>query len=555
MRKHIQIGILQLVFLFAIGKAVAQEEPKIIKIIQAGGSTQDQFNFPGANILVKKEEIRVHLFHEGALIKSDVSYFYPKENFFRANGDVIFTQGDSLKMTCDQIEYDGTSKLAKAWGKVVLERPDMNLKTDTLFLDRANSQAFYNSFGTIEDEKRKLTSIRGIYFMDEKKYRFISRVKIDDPEYLLNSQRLDYYTESDKAFFYGKTTIVGEEYDIYCEKGAYDTQLQRGNFQENAVIFYDNKEIRGDSLYFENEKNYAAATNNISVIDTLNKSIINGHYGEIFKAKDSAIITRRALAVNIIDQDSLYIHADTLIATGPTEKKILRGYYDVRIFKTDLRGKSDSLHLDQSTGLIKLLKLPLSRKENQILTASQKNKKNPILWFGRSQMSGDKIFLTSDMETKKLDSLKIIGNSWIIERDSISDTGFNQIKGGVLDGLFKEGELREIDVSKNTEVVYYMYSDEDNELIGIDKTTCSRLKMVTRENQIEDITFFVSPDGNLFPDKDLPLNERKLEGFIWREDERPNTIQELFSKEDNQFQPTEIREVSIPEDFLQKIDK
>ena len=555
MRKHIQIGILQLVFLFAIGKAVAQEEPKIIKIIQAGGSTQDQFNFPGANILVKKEGIRVHLFHEGALIKSDVSYFYPKENFFRANGDVIFTQGDSLKMTCDQIEYDGTSKLAKAWGKVVLERPDMNLKTDTLFLDRANSKAFYNSFGTIEDEKRKLTSIRGIYFMDEKKYRFISRVKIDDPEYLLNSQRLDYYTESDKAFFYGKTTIVGEEYDIYCEKGAYDTQLQRGNFQENAVIFYDNKEIRGDSLYFENEKNYAAATNNISVIDTLNKSIINGHYGEIFKAKDSAIITRRALAVNIIDQDSLYIHADTLIATGPTEKKILRGYYDVRIFKTDLRGKSDSLHLDQSTGLIKLLKLPLSRKENQILTASQKNKKNPILWFGRSQMSGDKIFLTSDMETKKLDSLKIIGNSWIIERDSISDTGFNQIKGGVLDGLFKEGELREIDVSKNTEVVYYMYSDEDNELIGIDKTTCSRLKMVTKENQIEDITFFVSPDGNLFPDKDLPLNERKLEGFIWREDERPNTIQELFSKEDNQFQPTEIREVSIPEDFLQKIDE
>ena len=555
MRKHIQIGILQLVFLFAIGKGEAQEEPKIIKIIQAGGSTQDQFNFPGANILVKKEGIRVHLFHEGALIKSDVSYFYPKENFFRANGDVIFTQGDSLKMTCDQIEYDGTSKLAKAWGKVVLERPDMNLKTDTLFLDRANSKAFYNSFGTIEDEKRKLTSIRGIYFMDEKKYRFISRVKIDDPEYLLNSQRLDYYTESDKAFFYGKTTIVGEEYDIYCEKGAYDTQLQRGNFQENAVIFYDNKEIRGDSLYFENEKNYAAATNNISVIDTLNKSVINGHYGEIFKAKDSAIITRRALAVNIIDQDSLYIHADTLIATGPTEKKILRGYYDVRIFKTDLRGKSDSLHLDQSTGLIKLLKLPLSRKENQILTASQKNKKNPILWFGRSQMSGDKIFLTSDMETKKLDSLKIIGNSWIIERDSISDTGFNQIKGGVLDGLFKEGELREIDVSKNTEVVYYMYSDEDNELIGIDKTTCSRLKMVTRENQIEDITFFVSPDGNLFPDKDLPLNERKLEGFIWREDERPNTIQELFSKEDNQFQPTEIREVSIPEDFLQKIDE
>ena len=555
MRKNIQVGILQLIFLLAIGKVVAQEEPKIIKIIQAGGSTQDQFYFPGANILVKKEGIRVHLFHEGALIKSDISYFYAKENFFKAKGDVVFTQGDSLKMTCDQIEYDGSSKLAKAWGKVVLERPDMTLKTDTLYLDRANSEAFYNSFGTIVDEKRKLTSIRGIYFMNEKKYRFISRVRIDDPEYELKSQQLDYYTESDKAFFYGKTTIVGKEYDIFCEKGAYDTQLQRGNFQKNAVIFYDNKEIRGDSLYFENEKNYAAATNNVSVIDTLNKSVINGHYGEIFKAKDSAIITRRALAINIIDQDSLYIHADTLIATGPPEKKILRGYYDVRIFKTDLRGKSDSLHLDQSTGLIKLLKLPLSRKENQILSTSQKNKKNPILWFGKSQMSGDKIFLISDMKTKKLDSLKIVGNSWILERDSISETGFNQIKGGLLDGLFKDGKLSEIDVSKNTEVIYYMYSDEGNELIGIDKTTCSRLKMITKEKEIEDITFFVSPNGDLFPDKDLPINERKLDGFIWREDERPDTILELFSEEDNQFQPTEIKEMNVPEGFLEKIEE
>ena len=555
MIKNIHIGLLQLIFILAIGKSSAQEDPKIIEIIQAGGSTQDQFNYPGANILVKKEGVRVHLFHEGALIKSDVSYFYPEKNFFKANGDVVFTQGDTLKMTCDQIEYDGSSKLAKAWGKVVLQRPDMNLKTDTLYLDRANSKAFYNSFGTIVDEKRKLTSIRGIYFMDQKKYRFVSRVKIDDPEYILKSQQLDYFTESDKAFFFGKTTIVGEEYDIYCERGAYDTQLQKGNFQENAVIFYDNKEIRGDSLYFENEKNYAAATNHISIIDTLNKSVINGHYGEIFKAKDSAIITRRAMAINIIDQDSLYIHADPLIATGPSEKRILRGYYDVRVFKTDLRGKSDSLHLDQSTGLIKLLKLPMTRKENQILTISQKNAKNPILWFGKSQMSGDEIFLTSDMKTKKLDSLKIVGNSWIIEKDSISDTGFNQIKGGLLDGLFKEGELREIEVSKNTEVIYYMYSDEDNELIGIDKTTCSRLKMISRENQIEDITFFVSPDGNLFPDKDLPINDRKLEGFIWREVERPNTINDLFSEDDNQFQPTEIKEITIPEAFVEKIDE
>ena len=124
---------------------------------------------------------------------------------------MIFTQGDTLKMTCDYIEYDGSKKLAIAWGKVLLERPDMNLRTDTLYLDRLNSKAYFNTFGTILDEETTLTSNRGIYFMDLKKYRFTSSVKINDPEYQLKSQRLDYFTEIDRAFFYGKTSIKGEE--------------------------------------------------------------------------------------------------------------------------------------------------------------------------------------------------------------------------------------------------------------------------------------------------------------------------------------------------------
>ena len=552
MKKKLFFSVVNFVSIFWFNSLVAQEETKIIEIIQAGGSTQDQQKFPGANILVKKDNIRVHLFHDGALIKSNISYFYPKLNFFKANGNIIFTQGDTLKMTCDYIEYDGTKKLAKAWGSVLLNRGDVELKTDTLYLDRENSEAYYNTFGTILDEQTKLTSNRGIYFMNFKKYRFISDVKIDDPEYKLKSQQLDYFTESKMAFFHGKTSIIGKDYNIYCEIGSYNTKLQKGNFQKNAIILYNNKEIKGDSLYFDNEIDYAAATNNISIIDTLNKSVINGHYGEIFKARDSAIITQRALAVNIVDQDSLYIHADTLVATGPSEKRILRGYYDVRIFKSDLRGKSDSIHLNQKTGLIKMLKLPLTRKENQIFSESQKNARNPILWFGKSQMSGDKIFLTSDINTQKLDSLKIIGNSWIIEKDSLSETGFNQIKGVLLDGLFKNGELSEIEIAKNTEVIYYMYSDEDNELIGIDKTTCSRLMMITEDDQIKDITFFVSPDGELLPEKDLPINERKLKGFIWRDDERPKNISDLFSDEDKLFELRVIEKVQIPDAFRKK---
>ena len=524
----------RIVFIFiltAIISLKAQEE-KIIEIRQAGGSKQDQEAFPGANILFKNLDKRVILFHDGALIESDLAYFYAKENFFKATGDVVFTQGDSLRMTCNKIEYNGDTKITLAQGDVFLKRPDMSLKTEKLNIDRVKNEAFYNSKGVVIDSSSTLTSNQGVYFINKKKYRFKSNVIIDNPEYKVNSDQLDYYTELNQAYLFGDSKIIGDTYTIKCERGFYDLEREKGVFKKNATLYYDNKIIKGDSLYFESEKNYAAATKNISIVDSINNSIITGHYGEIFKDKDSAIITRRALAINIIDNDSLFIHADTLVATGPEERRILRAYYDVRILKSDLRGISDSLYLDESIGLTKLLSKPLSNQQEQIFTEADRNLNNPVLWFDKSQMSGNQIHLISNTETNKLDSLKILNNVFIIEKDSLSIDGYNQIKGGILDGNFKEGKLDNIFITKNTEMVYYLYNDEDLQLIGIDKTTCSALKMNFDNGEISNITFLVTPNGDVYPEDELPINERTLKGFTWRKNERPESVNDLFDNND-----------------------
>ena len=535
--------------------SLAAQEPKVIEIRQAGGSTQDQVQFPGANILFKNPEKRVLLFHEGALIESDLAYFYAEDNFFKATGQVVFTQGDSLRMTCNSIEYDGKTKTALAKGNVNLKRPDMSLKTERLNLDRISNEAFYNTKGVIIDSVSTLTSNQGRYFMDQKKYRFISNVTIDNPKYNVNSDQLDYYTELNQAYLFGNSKIKGEAYTIECERGFYDLERERGVFKKNATLYYDNKIIKGDSLYFESESDYAAATKNVSILDSLNNSIITGHYGEIFKAKDSAIITRRALAVNIIDKDSLFIHADTLVATGPEERRILRAFYDVRILKSDLRGRSDSLYLDESIGLTKLLNKPLSKQQEQVYTEADRNANNPVLWFDKSQMSGNQIRLISDTKTNKLDSLKINGNVFIIEKDTLSEEGYQQIKGGRLDGTFVESKLDNVVIKKNTEMVYYLYNDKDLELIGINKTTCSALKMYFEEGQISDITFLVEPLGDVFPENELPLNDRTLKGFVWRKEERPESLNDLFDENDRAEQFPEILKFKYPEKEQQEIPK
>ena len=542
-------GYVILLVIFSLSLTAQNSKiPKIIEIRQAGGSTQDQEKFPGANILFKTPNKRVKLFHEGALIESDKAYFYSKNNYFRAMGDVIFTQGDSLQMTCNTIEYDGKTKKAIAIGNVDLKKSDMTLKTEKLNLDRVNDKAFYNTKGIVVDSASTLTSQRGTYFMAENKYRFTSDVTILNPKYIVNSEQLDYFTDLKQAYLYGNSKIKGENYTIFCERGFYDMQREKGVFKENATLYYDDKIIKGDSLYFESEHDYASASKNVSIVDSINNSIITGHYAEIFKAKDSAIITRRAMAINIVDQDSLFIHADTLVATGPQDKRILRGYYDVRILKSDIRGRSDSLYLDQSIGLTKLLSRPLTNQQEQIFTEEDRNIANPVLWFGESQMSGDKIFLLSNLVTRKLDSLKITGNIFIIEKDSLSVDGYQQIKGGILNGAFKEGRLDNIVITKNTEMVYYLYNDEDLQLIGIDKTTCSALQMNFTDGQIEDITFLVSPNGDVYPEDELPLNDRTLKGFIWRITERPETIEDLFDEKDGENQFPEILSFNFPEE-------
>ena len=527
-------------FLILTFNSVYCQDQRIIEIIQAGKSIRNSIEYPGANILQKNNDIRVLLFHDGAKIESDLSYYYYNENSFKANGRVNFNQGDTLFLTSDYLEYDGTTKKAFAYGNVRLDRPDMLLETDTLYLDRNSNIAFYNSKGKIIDNENILRSKSGTYFMEQKKYLFKSNVTINNPEYVVNSEELEYFTDSNHTYFNDRTLITGIDYSILCNNGFYDTNRQKGFFRDNAIINYDGKIINGDSIFFENEKSYAAASYNVKINDTINSSIITGHFGEIFKEKDSAIVTKNALAVNIIKNDSLYIHSDTITFTGPDEQKILKGYYDVRILKSDVKGLSDSIHFNQKTGLIKLLKRPKDKKVTRNLTDEQKNKLNPVIWFDKSQITGDKIFLKSNMITEQLDSLIIRGNVFMSQKDSVVDSRFNQIKGEKLDGYFLDGKLDNIFVVKNSILLYYMYSDE-NEFIGMNKTLSSSILIKFLNNEISEVSFYKSPDGNVVSENKIIKNEMKLPGFIWRDSERPVTIRDLFSESDKRLDIIDIQ--------------
>ena len=488
-------------------------------------------DIPDATILTRDNSDQVHIKHKGIDMWCNKAIYYGKEDFIEAYGQVRIKQGDSIDMTSKYVEYSGKTQLAYASGDVVLIDPNSKLYTDILYFDRIKQQAFYNTNGrVVRDTSGVITSTIGRYYLNSKKYQFLNNVKLVNPEYVIDTDRLDFYTQSGYAFLFGPTTITSETSTIYCERGFYNTNNDTGYFVKKSRIDYDERIIKGDSMYFNRNTDFASATNNITVIDTLNKSTIKGHYAEVFRAKDSVFITKRALAITEQENDSLFVHSDTLMITGPPEERIVRGYYNAKMYKSDLSGKADSIHMNQKTGLTQLINFYDINAED-----SFSKRRHPVLWHHENQITGDSIHLISNNKTETLDSLKVFENAFVISKDTLG-TGYNQISGKRLNGLFVNNELSTIDVIKNAETIYYLRNSE-NELVGIDKSKSGSIKIWVSKNAIDELRKLNQIGGMTYPESDFPENERILQGFNWREEERPQSVDDLFSDDPNLILP------------------
>lgn len=477
----------------------------------------DEDLYPDAVLLTGN----VRVSHDGAVMFCNKAYLFKKENYIKAFGDVRMIQGDTITMTSTYAEYNGENKQAYASGNVVMSSPSSTLKTEVLNFNRNSQQAFYKTGGTITDKENTLVSQAGTYVIQQKMYQFRNAVTITNPKYIIKTNHLDYYENVGHAYLFGPSTITSEANYIYTEKGFYDTKKNFSHFVKNSYIKYNNRLIEGDSLYYDRNREFASATRNVKVTDSINNSIVKGHYGEVYRDKDSLMMTRRAVAMTLVEKDTLYIHGKKLIVTGKPENRVVRAFNNVRFFKIDMSGKCDSLHSDEKTGITKLIK-------------------NPVMWNFDNQMTGDIMHLISNKETEKLDSLKVLNNTFIASKDTIG-SGYNQVKGLNLYGKFRDNKLYEVDVVKNTEVIYYM-RNENQELIGINKSKSSSINMTLDGNQIDTLTFIKQIEGEIYPEAELPENARKLRGFVWRGDERIKTKEDIFPPEENEYEEKMIEE-------------
>ncbi len=468
----------------------------------------------GKNVFVLKGDVKLkhlntRMFCDSAILNRDSS-------LVNAFGSIHIIQNDTIHLFGNRLNYYGNEELAEVRGNVKLVNKEVILTTQFLDYDRRNDVAFYFNGGKIVDTTNVLTSSQGFYYARTGEVNFKDSVVLVNPDYTMNSDTLKYFTATEVVEIVGPTHIYSEQNTIYSENGFYDTRTDYARLLKNNFIDGGEQKLLGDTIYYDRKSGFGEVFSNMALEDTANNVIITGNYGHYNELTQEALATRRAVLMQIYQNDTLFLHADTLRADPipeEPESKLVRAFYRVKFFRPDLQGRCDSMVYD-------------------FRDSTNTFYHDPIIWAQGNQMTANTIKLFT--REQLLYKAEMTDNAFLISpEDSIH---FNQIKGRVMTGFFRDNDLYRIDVDGNGQTVYYPKDKEF--LIGVNRAEASSLTIFLDKRAVDTIVLHKKPSGNMNPPFLLNQEDQKLEGFQWFEAYRPKKMEDIFVFENIEAQRT-----------------
>jgi len=490
-----------------------------IDLLHADIAREDNFAAPDVEVLVGK----VKLLHGHMYMFCDSALIHKKTNSVEAFNHVRMTQGDTLFIYGDYLHYDGMSLLARLRGNVKLVNRKTTLLTDSLNYDRLLNLAYYYEGGTVLDANNILTSDWGEYSPTTKIAKFNHNVKLVNPKFVLTSDTLKYSTQTKVATILGPSTIVSSKNVIYSKRGHYNTVKDQGWLFDRSILTSGTKRMTGDSIYYDRKKGYGKAFHNVIMKDSVNKNMLTGHFCYYNEKTNSAYATRKALAIDYSQKDTMFVHADTLWTRTFNQKtdsmyRMMKGFHKVRIFRKDIQAVCDSLVYSTKDSCLTMYK-------------------DPIMWNSNQQVLGEVIHAYFNDSTIKW--AHVINQALTVERmDSIH---YNQIAGKEIKAYFKNKQLDKADVISNVEVVYYPL-DKDSTMMFMNTSETSLLNLYMQDKKINKMVMSPQSTGVLYPMEQLPEDKMRLANFAWFDYIRPKSKNDLFvwipKKADQQLKST-----------------
>ena len=487
-------------------RKVQKTEDNRVYIIHSDMLSYDQYKNPDAQILNGHVQFK----HNGAKLFCDSAHFYEASNSFEAFGNVKMYQGDTLTLFSDYAYYDGNEQMAEARFNVVLTHRKSKLYTDSLNFDRLYNIGYFFEGGKLVDNGSVLTSDWGEYDTKTRMAVFNYDVRLRNKKFYLTSDTLYYDTGKSLAHVIGPSNITSGNSHIYTENGYYNTKTDYSELFGRSVMKDKGKSVIGDSVYYDSKTGTSEAFGNVIYTDSINKNKLTGDYCWYDENTGYAMATKRAVAIDFSQKDSLYMHADTFkiytfnINTDSVYRKI-HAYNHVRAYRIDVQAVCDSLVYNSKDSCMTMYR-------------------DPIVWNGNQQLLGEEIKVF--MKDSTVNRAHVIGQALSVEQ--MPDTiHYNQISSKEMLAYFNNGELNEVESIDNVQIIYYPIDDSDSTIIGLNYTETTKMRMFLENRKMKKI-WMPKATGTLYPLPQVPPGKFFLQNYAWFDYIRPLDKDDIF---------------------------
>jgi lipopolysaccharide export system protein LptA len=504
-------------------------------------------------------------------------------------------------------QYLLSEKIAYFAGNVFISGENFSLVSDSISYNTENQVTKYFSPVRIKKDTADIYSLGGWFDLDDKVGDFIGNAQYVSGSTMANADTIHYDGQQDEITLksaHQRSTYISDKDTAYAYEIFYDRKTEEFRLSGDSYYKNDKNEVRGemvnfskstesfrvsgrsyisdppiiieaDDIFYDKISKTGIADCNVVWKDTTAKTTIYADHVE-YRGEDKYMKATndegRPLFTTLIDNDTLYLRADTLksfqiiIDRSPEKKASLNNKNPIdskssktrvvhineevieqdslikipfvadtiSILSIDSSGSaliSDTLMAD-TTALrdtivyfvgdnnVRMYKSDMQSVCDSLIYSIKDSiftlAGTPFVWTDSTQISGDtmQIFLRE----KKVDRLTAGANALIVTSEDL--IFFNQIRGKQLESFFENGKAKRMDIDGNAEALYYIL-DKEKAYIGVNRTECSNMKFYFNDNKISEIRFYNEPSSRVIPMQKADHEGLKVKGFIWNAAVRP----------------------------------
>ena len=464
-------------------------------------------------------------YYNWAILTNDTTQLRSKRGYFYVDEDVAYFKDSvtivdpDFELKTDTLKFNTKTGVATFLAPTLINQSDGKIYCEGGSYDTKNKKAHFEGNAQYVKGEEEAEADHMYYDGDTEEITLVGNARFNKDETVANADTIIYSEKTKLTYLIGNAHVEGDQV-IDSERIIYNSETESFTTESRSRIIDGPKTLDADNIV--SEAKTAIASGNVIWTDTTEEVTIKCEHLNFNKDTEKIIASgKRPLLISLMDGDTLYMSSDTLISyhkerlvgtdtlTGiqTFEKDSTRtmiAYPDVRILKSNLQGIADSVSYSIADSIFEFYK-------------------EPIIWSDTSQFTADTLFML--LANDEIDKILMRNRAMII--NSPDEIYFNQIKGKNITAFFLDSELRKMKVMGSAESVYYAL-DDVKAYIGLNKTVCSEMLMYFSNNSIDDIRFYAQPKANTYPMDQVNHTEKRLEGFRWDIDKRPNTLEDLL---------------------------